>query len=101
MSRRVMSVIEDSWPEVEIYSIDEAFLDLNTLPLSEQDEFCRGLQQKILRYTGIPVSIGIRPTKTLAKLANHIAKRELKVPVFNIDSSGFGWLKLLWVMFGA
>lgn len=91
MSRRVMSVIDENWPEVEIYSIDEAFLDLKTLPLSEQDEFCRRLQQKILRYTGIPVSIGIGPTKTLAKMANHIAKKELKVPVFNINDQYF-WL---------
>ena len=91
MSRRVMSVIEDNWPEVEIYSIDEAFLDLKTLPTSERDEFCRMLQQKVLRYTGIPVSIGIGPTKTLAKLANYIAKRELRIPVFNIDQQRF-WL---------
>lgn len=91
ISHRVMSVIEDSWPEVEVYSIDEAFLDLHTLPKQEQEEFCRQLQQKILRYTGIPVSIGIGPSKTLAKLANYIAKRELKIPVFNIDQQRF-WL---------
>ncbi|HGF1456459.1 TPA: DNA polymerase V, subunit C, partial [Legionella pneumophila] len=72
ISRRVMSVIEDNWPAIEVYSIDEAFLDLNTLPQSEHDEFCRKLQKTILRYTGIPVSIGIGATKTLAKLANHI-----------------------------
>lgn len=91
MSRRVMSVIGEHWPEVEIYSIDEAFIDLKTLPRSEQDEFCRRLQQTILRYTGIPVSIGIGATKTLAKLANYIAKKELKLPVFNIDQKTF-WL---------
>lgn len=91
MSRRVMSVIESSWPEVEVYSIDEAFLDLSTLAASDRDAFCYALQEKIRRYTGIPVSIGIGPTKTLAKLANHIAKRELKIPVFNIDNQRF-WL---------
>lgn len=91
MSRRVMSVIEDKWPEIEIYSIDEAFLDLKTLPKSEHDEFCHKLQQTILRYTGIPVSIGIGATKTLAKLANHIAKKELKIPVFNIENQR-NWL---------
>ncbi|MFI4963417.1 MAG: Y-family DNA polymerase [Legionellales bacterium] len=91
MSRRVMSVIEGSWPEVELYSIDEAFLDLTTLPQSELDAFCYAIQKKVLRYTGIPVSVGIGPTKTLAKLANHIAKRELKVPVFNIVGQTF-WL---------
>jgi DNA polymerase V len=85
MSRRVMSVIESSWPEVEIYSIDEAFLDLSSLPLVELDTFCTELQKKITRQVGIPVSIGIGPTKTLAKLANYIAKRELKIPVFNMN----------------
>lgn len=91
MSRRVMFVIEEHWPEVEIYSIDEAFLDLKTLPKSEQNNFCVSLQRTILRYTGMPVSIGIGATKTLAKLANHVAKKELKVPVFNIDEQRF-WL---------
>lgn len=91
MSRRVMSVIEQSWPAVEIYSIDEAFLDLSSLPVSEQDPFCHELQYKIRRHTGIPVSIGLGPTKTLAKLANHIAKKELRQPVFNIDKQRF-WL---------
>lgn len=91
MSRRVMSVIEASWPEVEVYSIDEAFLDLTTLAAIDHEVFCTALQEKIRRHTGIPVSIGIGPTKTLAKLANHIAKRELKIPVFNIDNQRF-WL---------
>lgn len=91
MSWRVMSVIEENWPEVEIYSIDEAFLDLSTLAPAEQEAFCQQLQKKILRYTGIPVSIGIGPTKTLAKLANYVAKRELKIPVFNISNQRF-WL---------
>lgn len=91
LSNRVMMVIEESWPEVEIYSIDEAFLNLATLPLAQQDEFCKQLQKKILRYTGIPVSIGIGPTKTLAKLANHVAKKQLAIPVFNIAQQRF-WL---------
>ncbi|HAU1023430.1 TPA: Y-family DNA polymerase [Legionella pneumophila] len=91
MSRRVMSVLEDNWPAIEIYSIDEAFLDLNTLPQSEHDEFCRKLQKIVLRHTGIPVSIGIGATKTLAKLANHIAKKELRTPVFNIENQ-YHWL---------
>ncbi|MFC3909230.1 Y-family DNA polymerase [Legionella dresdenensis] len=84
LSRRVMAIIEAAWPETAIYSIDEAFLDLSTMPASQHDEFCRQLQKKLLKYTGIPVSVGLGPTKTLAKLANHVAKRELKTPVFNI-----------------
>ena len=91
LSRRVMSVLRDTWPSLAIYSIDEAFLDLSTLAETELDSFCSSLQKKVLRYTGIPVSIGIGSTKTLAKLANHIAKKELKVPVFNINQQQF-WL---------
>lgn len=85
LSQRVMSVIEASWPEVEIYSIDEAFLDLSTMPLSILESFAIELQKSILKSTGIPTSIGIGPTKTLAKIANHICKKELKIPVFNVS----------------
>lgn len=84
LSQRVMSVIEETWPEVEMYSIDEAFLDLSSLPVAEHTSFCQKLQKKILRYTGIPTSIGIGLTKTLAKAANLVAKKKLKIPVFNI-----------------
>lgn len=91
MSQRVMRVIEQEWPVVEIYSIDEAFLDLRSLPADERLSFCRQLQQRIGQYTGIPVSIGIGASKTLAKLANHIAKKELKVPVFDMGGAEF-WM---------
>ena len=84
MSQRVMSVIEDAWEEMEIYSVDEAFLDLSSLPETKQDEFCIKLQKHILKCTGIPVSIGLGKSRTLAKLSNYVAKRQLKVPVFNI-----------------
>lgn len=86
LSQRVMSVIEASWPEVELYSIDEAFLDLTSMPELMHDAFCTQLQKTILRFTGIPTSIGIGPTKTLAKIANHLCKRELKIPVFNVTA---------------
>jgi DNA polymerase V len=85
LSNRVMSVIDAAWPEVEIYSIDEAFLDLSTMPTSLHDSFCLELQKGILKATGIPTSIGIGPTKTLAKIANHLCKKELKIPVFNVS----------------
>lgn len=89
LSRRVMSEIADAWPDIEIYSIDEAFLDLSALPT--RDTFCLELQKKILRNTGIPTSIGVGTTKTLAKIANFIAKKELKTPVFNITDK-YQWL---------
>ena len=86
MSARVMSIIEDNWPEVEIYSIDEAFLNLSTLNPAEHTAFSERLQKLILKNTGIPTSVGIGETKTLAKIANHIAKKKLKIPVFNVAS---------------
>lgn len=94
LSHRVMTVLKDSWPETEVYSIDEAFLDLSSLPSEKIEGFCDDLQKKVRKHTGIPVSIGIGSTKTLAKLANKIAKTELCVPVFKItpDSS---WLSKL------
>jgi DNA polymerase V len=75
MSRRVMEVMESMAPAVEIYSIDEAFVDLSRIPAGELDAFARELQAKVLRWTGIPVGIGIGTTKTLAKVANHYAKK--------------------------
>lgn len=93
LSFRVMSIIEDSWPTVEIYSIDEAFLDLKNLPFDKLAPFCEQLQKKILKSTGIPTSIGIGKTKTLAKAANFIAKKKLKTPVFNLGSTNHYWLK--------
>ncbi len=92
LSERVMRVIEASWPDTEIYSIDEAFLDLRSMQAHQVAAFCVDLQKTILKYTGIPTSIGIGKTKTLAKLANHVAKRVLKIPVFNISNQEF-WLE--------
>jgi DNA polymerase V len=86
LSHRVMSTIEAMWPHCEIYSIDEAFLDLSTMPEHLHDSFCAALQKKILKETGIPTSIGIGPTKTLAKIANHCCKKIFKIPVFNVST---------------
>ena len=94
LSERVMSVIQDAWNETEIYSIDEAFLNLTTLPHHQLESFCWDLQRKILQHTGIPTSIGIGSTKTLAKVANHLAKKKLKIPVFSVDEKS-AWLSNL------
>ena len=74
MSRRVMETLRTLVPDTEIYSIDEAFFDLHGVaePL---DEYGRRIGRTIRRNTGIPVSIGIAPTKTLAKIASKLAKR--------------------------
>ena len=75
MSRRVMNIISSSSPYTEIYSIDEAFVELSSLPI-DYESYAHQLRQTILQHTGIPVSIGIASTKTLAKVANHKAKKD-------------------------
>lgn len=74
MSERVMSLIESMVPAIEVYSIDECFADLTGVQGS-LTQFGRDVRAKVLRCTGIPVGVGIAHTKTLAKLANHTAKR--------------------------
>ena len=73
MSERVMSLIESMVPAAEVYSIDESFADFTGLP--DATAMGRALRARILKCTGIPVGVGIGPSKTLAKLANHTAKR--------------------------
>jgi DNA polymerase V len=73
MSERVMTLIEAMVPAVEVYSIDEAFADLTGM--TDLDALGRRIRNQVLRCTGIPVGVGIAHTKTLAKLANHTAKR--------------------------
>ncbi|MDV9031727.1 translesion error-prone DNA polymerase V subunit UmuC [Pseudomonas sp. RAC1] len=76
MSERVMSLIEAMVPAAEVYSIDECFADLTGIS-GNLTEFGRRIRSRVLQCTGIPVGVGIAPTKTLAKLANHTAKRLL------------------------
>jgi len=73
ISERVMTVIEGLVPAVEVYSIDEAFADLRGI--ADVEALGRRIRAQVLRCTGIPVGVGIAGTKTLAKLANHSAKR--------------------------
>ncbi len=75
MSNRVMSVIADFCPDQEIYSIDECFLNLDGYTLFDLKELGVKMRQRVFKWTGIPISIGIAPTKALAKLANRIAKK--------------------------
>ncbi|HLA33034.1 MAG TPA: Y-family DNA polymerase [Pseudomonas sp.] len=74
MSERVMAVIEGMVPAVEVYSIDEAFADVSGMPGS-LEQLGRQIRARVLQVTGIPTGVGIATTKTLAKLANHAAKR--------------------------
>ncbi len=77
ISRRVVEVYEDFTPNVEIYSIDECFLDFGGF--KDRDKHARAMRREVLRRIGVPVRIGIAPTKTLAKCANDIAKKN---PIF-------------------
>ena len=79
MSNRVTSLLREAVPAIEIYSIDEAFLDLDGLPIEGLQQKGRDLSAKIRKCTGIPVSIGIAPTKTLAKIASKLCKRYPKL----------------------
>jgi DNA polymerase V len=74
MSRRVMDTLGTFTPEIELYSIDEAFLNLAGFERRGLTDYARLIRATVKRDTGIPVSIGIGPTKTLAKIANHLAK---------------------------
>ena len=78
MSQRVMTVIEGLVPALEVYSIDEAFADLTGLPDGRIENLGRELRAKVFRHTGIPTGVGIGSSKTLAKLANHAAKRWMR-----------------------
>ena len=91
ISRRVMRILKYLVPNIEIYSIDEAFLDLSSIPNNMILSFGKKVRDTILQWTGIPTSIGIAKTKTLSKIANHIAKKKKSgivnlIDIENIDS---------------
>ncbi len=75
LSSRVMSILAGSAPRLEVYSIDEAYMDMDGVPPERLPAICSELVTRIRRWTGIPVSIGVAHTKTLAKVANHFAKK--------------------------
>ncbi len=85
MSARVMSILRDEVPSIEVYSIDEAFLQL---PEGFGEEQARALRAKVLRWTGIPVCIGMAHTKLLAKAANRHAKKNKAVTGGVFDITG-------------
>lgn len=78
MSDRVMKTLARFVPRLEIYSIDEAYLDMNDLLYHDLLILGMTIRKTVVRDTGIPVSIGIAPTKTLAKMANHFAKKRFR-----------------------
>ena len=101
MSSRVMQILSSFTPEIEIYSIDEAFLSLEGFKEEELEAYAAQMKKKVEQYTGIPISIGIAPTKALAKVANRIAKKfkERTKGVYLIDNEqkrikALKWLKI-------
>ena len=80
MSNRVMSILREYSPDQEVYSIDESFLDLTGFQSRNLVNYGQHMRKRILKWTGLPVCVGIGATKTLSKLANHCAKKR---PVFN------------------
>ena len=83
LSKRVMNVMNAEVDKMEIYSIDEAFLDFTDYASKERGF---AIKNKVQKWTGIPVSVGIAPTKVLAKVAGHIAKQYTKSGVFMFDN---------------
>jgi DNA polymerase V len=76
ISRRITALLTSVTPRIEIYSVDESFLDLSQLPITDYEAWGKEVRALILKWVGIPVSVGIAPTKTLAKLANLRAKKD-------------------------
>jgi DNA polymerase V len=90
MSQRIMNTLSGFTPDVEIYSIDEAFLDLSQCKRPDLTDYGHKIRSTIKQWTGIPVSIGMAETKTLAKIANKIAKQSVRAEgVLNLTASPY------------
>lgn len=87
MSQRVMDSLRRLCPDMEVYSIDEAFLKLDCFAHYDLSAYLLEIRQKVKQWTGIPVSIGLAPSKTLAKVANLYAKRFIKAGVYDLRSA--------------
>ena len=88
ISRRVMKTLRSFSDKIEIYSIDEAFVDLSHVEEKEVEKYGKEIRGRVLKWTGIPTSVGISNTKTLSKVANHIAKKNKTGVIYlkeNID----------------
>lgn len=88
MSSRVMNILTTFSPDIEVYSIDEAFLKFNGFDLFNLEDYGKTIQKTVTKNTGIPISVGFAPTKALAKVANKIAKKfpERTKSVYVIDT---------------
>jgi DNA polymerase V len=102
MSNRVMTILEKYTPNLEIYSIDEAFLYFKGFDLFNLEQEGQRMRKQVRKWTGIPVSVGIAPTKALAKIANKIAKKFMKRTqgVYTIDTEEKRIKALRWTKIG-
>lgn len=103
LSGRVVSVLRDLFPRVEVYSIDESFVTFDGIPESEHERVAAEARARILKWVGIPCCVGIGPTKTLSKAANKLAK---KTPhgVVSLQTRPPGracWRTMRWRTYGA
>ncbi len=102
MSNRVMSLLSEFSPDMEIYSIDEAFLHFKGFDLFKFSEIGQKMRRRVTRGTGIPISVGFAPTKALAKIANKVAKKfpEKSNGVYVMDSEEKRIKALKWLPVG-
>jgi DNA polymerase V len=102
MSNRVMNMLSSYTPNIEIYSIDEAFLQFKNFDYVDLQSYCEDIKRKVDKGTGIPVSIGIAPTKALSKVANRIAKKFAKHTggVYMIDTEEKRIKAIKWLSIG-
>jgi DNA polymerase V len=95
ISQRILGVLSEHAPQIEVYSIDEAFMELSELPAQDFKKWGDRLRAEILTNIGMPVSVGIAPTKTLAKLASAYAKKHQQTCVIDPESSPREYQKIL------
>ena len=102
MSNRVMSILEQYTSNLEVYSIDEAFLQFKGFDLYNLEAHGQRMRKHVRQWTGIPVSVGIAPSKALAKIANKIAKKyvEKTQGVYCIDTEDKRIKALKWTAIG-
>jgi DNA polymerase V len=93
MSARVFHILGEAVPALEIYSIDEAFVELTGIPEEKIEELAREIKDQIYQETGIPVSVGVAPTKVLAKMANRLAKKidQFQGVLYLSDETRLNW----------
>ncbi len=100
MSQRVMDSLRRLCPDMEVYSIDEVFLKLDHFSHYDLNSYLLDIRQKVRQWTGIPISMGLESSKTLAKVTNFYAKRTIKSGVYDLRSAALRdalvwWLNVL------